>query len=141
LTLNPTDPKPLGPNEDEEVPTGSSDEERQAIRGVKALLEVTQNLKQHSKDLNSPEYSQKILLRGELIQALGELQLLQFSADAKSYLLKVLNQIQEIAPEVDQSLNKHKTRIAESLKNLKNGKKVQKGYYSATETRTREFEG
>lgn len=141
MTQSPVDSKPLGPDEGDQIPTGASAEELQAIRGVKALLEVTRSLKQHSEDLNSPEYSQKILLRGELIQAVGQLQLAQFSAESKSYLLKLLSLVQEIAPDVDRSLHDHKANIGESLKSLKTGKKVQKGYYTAVETRTRELEG
>ena len=141
LTLSPAEQKPLGPDESGAIPAGSSNDELQAIQGVNTLLEVTKNLKQYSEQLSSPEYSQKILLRGELIQALENLPLAQFSIENRSYILEILNQVQEIAPEVDQALNRHKKTIDDSLKALKSGKKAQKGYYTATESHTHELEG
>lgn len=137
MSLNPADPKSLGPKDN----LNASEEELQAIKAAETLLEVTKHLKLNSDKLNSPEYSQRILLRGELIQALAQAPLDNYSDNTRSCVLELLNQLQEMAPEVEDALQRHKNHIFESMQSLKASKKVQKGYYTALEAPTHNFEG
>ena len=137
MSLNPADPKSLGPEDKLNLP----EEELQAIKAAETLLEVTKTLKLNPDKLNSPEYSQRILLRGELIQALGQLPLARYSDYTRSCILDLLNQLQELTPEVEEALKGHKNHIFESIQSLKASKKVQKGYNSALEASSRSFEG
>jgi hypothetical protein len=137
LSLNPADPKSLKP----EGRLNLHEEELQAIKAAKTLLEVTKNLKLNLDKLNSPEYSQRILLRGELIQALEHLPLATYSDSTRSCVLELLNQLQACNPEVEEALKEHKNHIFESMQSLKAAKKVQNGYYTALEAPTRNFEG
>lgn|GEM_PF-2955880 len=142
MSLNPADPKSSGPKG--KLPEGNqnaSEEELQAIKAAETLLEVTKTLKLNSDKLNSPEYSQRILLRGELIQALAEAPLASYSDSTRSCVLELLNQLHQMTPEVEDALQGHKDHIFESMQSLKASKKVQKGYYTAFEAPTRNFEG
>jgi hypothetical protein len=136
----PTPPPPSGPNTNLPSP-GELLNEAQAIRAAETLLTVTQSLYQQPELALLPEFGQKVLLRGELIQAIGQLPFKTFSPETQTQILALLQAAQALDPKVEATLKQQKAVLAEQLNSIPSAKTIQNRYHTGQLSSTRELEG
>ena len=137
--MNPSTPPPSGPDTNPDTTALMND--AQALRAAETLLSVTQALHQQPELANTPEFGQKILLRGELITAIAQLPFSQLSSETQSRVINLLKESQALDPDVEKNLHQHKESLAEHLQDVKTAQAVQNHYQSGVKTSTRELEG
>jgi hypothetical protein len=137
--MHPPTP-PLGPEPDSLSPTALLND-AQALRAAETLLTVTKALHQQPQQANTPEFGQKILLRGELIQAIAQLPFNQLSPEVQTKVLELLKASQALDSEVEKNLQANKESLLEHLHDVQAAKAVQNRYQTGEQNSTRELEG
>jgi hypothetical protein len=131
LLTNPT-PSPFEPD------SATLASEAQAIQAAETLLSVTKTLHQRPDLLNTPEFGQKVLLRGELIQAIVQLPFKNFSPKTQVHVIDLLKASQALDPEIEKNMQQYKDVLGEQMHEVQTAQAVQSRYHTNSKSSTRE---